>query len=120
MYVDDVTRARHMRDAAREALGFAAGRERADLDHDRMFSRGLVSCLIEIGEAAAHLTPETRAALAAVPWTQIVAMRNRLVHGYYLIDPDIVWDTVTTHLPVLIVALEQWLTSAPGENQAPG
>ncbi len=120
MYVDDATRVRHMHDAARDALGFAAGRQRADLDADRMLYSALVWNLTIIGEAAAQLTTETRAALAGVPWAQIVAMRNRLVHGYYLIDPDIVWDTVTTHLPVLIVALEQWLTSAPGENQAPG
>ena len=114
MYVDDETRMRHMLDAAREALDFAAGRTRPDLDDDRMLYRALVSCIVDIGEAASHLTPDARAALPTVPWTQIVGMSNRLVHGYYLIDPDIVWETVTVHLPPLVAALEQVLAQEPG------
>ncbi len=109
MYVDDDTRLRHIRDAARDALNFVAGRSRSDLDYDRMLYRAVVSCLGEIGEAASKLTPGAWAALPGVPWRQIVGMRNRLVHGYYEIDRDIVWETVTTDLPPLLAALEQLL-----------
>jgi uncharacterized protein with HEPN domain len=115
MYVDDDTRLRHMRDAAREALSFVAGRSRSDLDDDRMLYRAVVSCLGDIGEAASKLTPGAWNALPGVPWRQIVGMRNRLVHGYYEIDRDIVWETVTTHLPPLIAALRQVLADEGAE-----
>ncbi len=120
MYVDDDTRIRHMRDAARDALTFIAGRGRTDLDSDRMLYRALVSCLSEIGEAASNLTPEARAALSDVPWSDVIGMRNRLVHGYYQIERDVVWTTATADLPLLLAALEQWLASAPGGEEAPG
>jgi uncharacterized protein with HEPN domain len=117
MYVDDNTRARHMRDAAAEALGFASGLQRPDLDRDRMLYRSLVSCMVEIGEAASKTTPEFRASLGQVPWTSIVGMRNRLIHGYYLVDPDILWETVTVHLSPLLAALDEWLASQSDEAQ---
>ena len=100
-----------MRDAAQNALDFIGGRTREDLDRDRMLYGALNWSLTIIGEAAAQLTPETRTALAEVPWSNIVGMRNRLVHGYYLIDPDIVWDTVIRHLAPLVSALETWLAT---------
>lgn len=106
-----------MRDAAHNALGFVRGRTRSDLDHDRMLYGALNWSLTIIGEAAAQLTPRTRTSLAEVPWSNIVGMRNRLVHGYYLIDPDVVWDTVTQHLPPLLAALETWLVSQTDEAQ---
>jgi uncharacterized protein with HEPN domain len=119
MYVDDDTRVRHILDAAREAQGFVAGRTRVDLDNDRMLYGAVVWAVTTIGEAASNLTPELRASLATVPWRDIVAMRNRLVHGYYLIEPDIVWDTVTVHLPPLVAALEQWLASQLDDTATP-
>ncbi|HEY7066863.1 MAG TPA: HepT-like ribonuclease domain-containing protein [Chloroflexota bacterium] len=111
MYVDDDTRMRHIRDAAQEALRFVKDRNRADLDTDRMLYRALVACISEIGEAASKLTPGARAALSQVPWNQIVGMRNQLVHGYYQINPDTIWDTVTADLAPLIAAVEHWLAS---------
>ncbi|MFH1422026.1 MAG: DUF86 domain-containing protein [Planctomycetota bacterium] len=41
------------------------------------------------------------------PWASIVGMRNRLIHAYYEIDLDRVWDTVTTDLPLLVTQLEK-------------
>ena len=51
MYADDKTRLRHMLDAAREAVAFAQGQSRDDLDRDRMFMHSLVRCLEIVGEA---------------------------------------------------------------------
>jgi uncharacterized protein with HEPN domain len=119
MYVDDETRARHMRDAAREAQEFARDRARPDLDRDRMLYGALVWSLTIIGEAASNLTPELRASLSGVPWSNIVGMRNRLVHGYYLIDADMVWETITLHVPPLVAALDEWLASQSGGSGPP-
>lgn len=104
-----------MADAAREAMGYAAGRSRSDLDQDTMLARALVNCLAVVGEAAARVTPETRARDESIPWAQIVGMRNRLIHAYFDIDQDEVWRTVTEDLPTLANRLQALLDEAGRE-----
>ena len=58
--------------------------------------------------AASRVTPEARTALPSLPWPEIVSTRNRLIHGYFQINADVVWDTVTDDLPSLIAALDVW------------
>ncbi|MBM4395565.1 MAG: DUF86 domain-containing protein [Deltaproteobacteria bacterium] len=103
---DDLVRVRHILDAAREALAFVDGRERADLDRDRKLALALVRLIEVIGEAASRVGPDFRARHPEVPWAAIVAMRNRLIHAYYEVDPDRVWDTATVDLPPLVASLE--------------
>ena len=86
MTKSDEIRLRHMLDAARDALGFAAGRSRADLDSDRMLALSLVKSIELIGEAAARVGAETRRRHSSIPWADIVGMRNRLIHAYYDVD----------------------------------
>ena len=50
---------------------------------------------------------ETRQQYPAIPWRDIIGMRNLLVHEYFRIDHDIVWQTVTVELPALVHALEE-------------
>lgn len=109
MYVDDETRLRHMLDAAREAVAFAHGRARADLDADRMLMHTLVRCLEIVGEAASKVTQPTRNAEPGIPWRQIVGMRNQVVHNYVNVRLDVVWETVTGDLPPQIDRLEALL-----------
>ena len=47
--------------------------------------------------------------MSSLPWMQIITMRHRLVHAYFEVDVDIVWDTVMLDLPPLVAALEAWL-----------
>jgi uncharacterized protein with HEPN domain len=66
--------------------------------------------LIEIvGEAAARTSGEARAEIPDLPWPAIVGMRNRLIHGYYDVDLDGVWATLTDDLPPLIAVIERHL-----------
>jgi len=58
-------------------------------------------------EAAARVTAEYRTGHPEIPWPQVVAMRNRLVHGYDTVDLDVLWDTITEDLPPLVVELEK-------------
>ena len=62
-----------------------------------------------IGEAARALPEETRALAPDIPWLKIIGMRNILVHGYFGIDTDVVWDTVTQDIPALKPAVERLL-----------
>ena len=61
--------------------------------------------ILVAGEAAARLTPETRAEFPVVPFHRMVAMRHRVVHDYGNVDFEIVWETVQTHLPPLLEQL---------------
>jgi uncharacterized protein with HEPN domain len=51
----------------------------------------------------------------AIPWADVVGMRNKLIHGYDTVDLDILWDTVTNELPALVEALEKLTDPAASE-----
>lgn len=102
---DDRVRILHMIDAADAAGRFMTGRQRADLDTDRMLLFAVVRAVEVIGEAASKVSEETRAQAPGIPWGGIVSMRNRLIHGYFDIDTEIVWKTATDELPALLPEL---------------
>jgi uncharacterized protein with HEPN domain len=106
---EDRIRVQHMIDAAELAMGFANGRQRADLDHDRMRSFAFVRAIEVIGEAARHVSTATRASIATVPWEPIVRMRHRVVHAYVNIDHETVWNTDQAELPRLVTTLKRVL-----------
>ena len=67
--------------------------------------------LIEIlGEAATKVSQDKQAELTQIPWREVIGMRNRIVHAYFDIDYDIVWDTVTLNVPALTKILEAVLS----------
>lgn len=103
----DIVRLRHMLDAALEVMEFAEGRSRLDLNNNPMFSRAVVRDIEIIGEAANKITQQTRDEYPTLPWASIIGMRNRLIHGYFDVDLDRLWDTITIDLPELIVELRR-------------
>jgi uncharacterized protein with HEPN domain len=107
MQENDLVRLRHMLDSGREAVSYAARRQRADLEHDRMFVHALVRCIEIVGEAASRISAQCRAEIPRIPWSDVVGMRNRLIHAYFDIDLDLLWNTVQDDLPPLIVELEK-------------
>ncbi len=60
-----------------------------------------------LGEAATHIPAEIREANSAIPWRQVIATRNRLIHGYLGIDNDTVWSIVRDDIPVLLPELQK-------------
>ena len=111
----DNVRLLHMIDAANEALSFVRGKSRTELDADRRLTLALVKSIEIIGEAASRTSAEFRAQSPEVPWADLVAMRNRLIHAYFDVNLDIVWHTITRELPPLVKLLEQLAT--PGDLQ---
>jgi uncharacterized protein with HEPN domain len=111
----DVIRLQHMRDAAAEALQFAAGKMRADLDHDRMLILAILKDLEIIGEAAGRVSRETKQRNPTVPWDEIVGMRNRLIHGYFDVNLDVVWETISHDLPQLLADIDAVLDAPDRE-----
>jgi len=106
---DDLIRLRHMLEAAEEISRFIDGKEFPDFEKERMLSLSVIKALEIVGEAAGRVSETTRKALPEIPWTDIVGMRNRLIHGYFDVNLQIVWKTVQTDLPPLIQSLEAYL-----------
>ena len=59
-----------------------------------------------IGEAARHIPEQIRAEAPGIPWRQLIATRNRLIHGYLGIDNDTLWSIIQDDLPRLLSALQ--------------
>jgi uncharacterized protein with HEPN domain len=108
----DRARLEHMRAAAREAMDLIHGKERADLDRERLLNLALVRLLEIIGEAATRVSLELRARHPEVPWPLIVGLRNRLIHGYDTVNFDILWAILTQDLAPLVTALDAILNVA--------
>lgn len=107
MQKDDIIRLRHMLDAAKAAVSFIKGRDRASLDNDQQKIFALENAVEIIGEAAIKLSKECREDLPQIPWAKIISMRNRLIHAYSDINLDILWKTAVEDAPVLIAELEK-------------
>jgi uncharacterized protein with HEPN domain len=112
---DDATLLRDMIAGARSAVGDIQGKDRDSLGADHVRGLGLIKCVEIVGEAAGRVSPELKERHPAIPWGRIVGMRNRLVHGYFEIDYDQVWATLTEDLPPLIERLESILAEEFGE-----
>lgn len=104
---DDLVRLRHMLDSSMEAVELIRGKSRADLDTNRVISLALVRLLEIVGEAANKVTIATRLQYPNIPWSQIVSLRNRLIHGYDTINLDILWKILSEDLPALITELDR-------------
>jgi uncharacterized protein with HEPN domain len=100
---------RHMLDHALEVVAMTKGKKRADLDKDRQLNLALVRLLEIIGEVASRVPKEEQARYADISWSEIISLRNRLIHGYDTVDFDILWQIVSQDLPGLIESLRKVL-----------
>lgn len=84
---------------------YIAGYTREKFEADGRTRDAVLRRLLVIGEAASHLSPETLSRFPELPFRKMIGMRNRVVHDYGAIDVEIVWDTISIHVPVLCRAL---------------
>lgn len=98
----------HMRQAAVDACSFIDGLDKEAFRADRRTQNAVVMSLVVIGEAATKVM-DTYPGFADrhpdVPWRSMRGMRNRIAHGYFEINLDVVWDTVKVALPELLERL---------------
>ena len=113
---DDTVALRHMLDYAYTARRLADGRTRADLDTDEMLQLALTRAVEVIGEAARRVSEEGRNIYAQIPWRAITGTRDRLIHGYDQVNPDILWRIVAQELPPLITELERILDAEDSDQ----
>lgn len=103
---EDHIRLLHMVDACHEIMGFAEGLNESDLAQDRKLLLAIVKSIEIVGEAASKLSDATISAAPDIPWRNIIGMRNRLIHGYFAIDTEIVWKTAVYEIPPLLESLK--------------
>jgi uncharacterized protein with HEPN domain len=74
---------------AKEAVEISRGKTRSDLDRERLLNLALTRLLEMLGEAANRVPEEVRTQYPDLPWFQMIAARNRLIHGYDSVDFDV-------------------------------
>ena len=110
---DDQVSLKDMLSHAKEAVVLLGKMGREDFGSDRVMQLALTQLVEIVGEAATRVSQATQQKNPEIPWSQIIGMRNRLVHGYDVIDYDLLWDTVTKDLPPLITVLKEIVERGP-------
>jgi uncharacterized protein with HEPN domain len=105
----------HIRQAAIDACSFVEGQVKENFLADRRTQQAVILSLLIIGEAATKLLQNYADFLSRhheVPWSSMKGMRNRLAHGYFDINLEVVWETVSSALPRLLERLPAVLEDA--------
>lgn len=110
----------HMQQAATDACSFVEGLAKEEFLEDKRTQQAVIMSLIIIGEAATKVMDgyaEFVQTHSEVPWRNMRGMRNRIAHGYFDINLDVVWETVQTALPELLKRLPAVRQDAGGEDR---
>jgi uncharacterized protein with HEPN domain len=90
-----------MLEACSQMATFVEDRSRADLDRDEMLRLALQYLVLTLGEAAKHVPQETQLKAPGIPWRAMAASRDRMAHGYFDINLDMLWTMVSVDIPAL-------------------
>jgi uncharacterized protein with HEPN domain len=103
MYLSDIL------DSCSKIQSFTENVTRNELIEDVKTYDAVVRNLEIIGEAAKHISDDTRKQLPGIQWRKIAGLRDILTHDYFGIDNDILWDIVQNKLPLLQKTVQQFL-----------
>ncbi len=92
---------KHILDSINQIEEYLNGVEFQDFIINKLIQDGVIRQLEIIGEATKRLSPELREKYSNIPWEDIAGMRDKLIHHYFGVDLDAVWDTVAKDLPDL-------------------
>jgi uncharacterized protein with HEPN domain len=104
-----------MIEAAGRASELVGGITVGELQADRLRSESLLWNFTVLGEAATQLSAELKDQFPEVPWQQPARLRNRIIHGYWSIDPEILHTTARDQLPSFTAALRNVLDTLTAE-----
>jgi uncharacterized protein with HEPN domain len=105
-----------MWNAAQEILSFTVDIDYDSLKSDRRTQAAVLYEIVVMGEAANSISQEFQAEHPAVPWKEIIGMRNILAHQYDKVDPSVVWDAIHQDIPELMTLLQPLLLDDQYEN----
>ena len=92
--------------SARDAQSVVAQLTREQFQSSRIHQLASLKALETVGDAASRISDTFRSAHPEIPWREIIGMRNRLIHAYFKVDLDKVWETIQVGLPPLIERLQ--------------
>ncbi|MFG5380091.1 DUF86 domain-containing protein [Yoonia sp. R2-816] len=95
---------------ASDAVSFTDGMDEASFMDDLKTQRAVIMSLMIVGEAASRVVaefPDFTQENRSIPWRSIRGMRNRIAHGYFEVDLQVVWQTVEAELAPLIKRLKE-------------
>ncbi|MAS32456.1 MAG: hypothetical protein CL610_00530 [Anaerolineaceae bacterium] len=115
---DNITRLRHILEACQKIMAFTDNESRDSLEADEKLQLSLVRLVEIIGEAASRTSHDFRQKYDQIPWAAIIGMRNRLVHAYFDVDLDVVWDTVIIAIPELYNQVQAVLVQEDESNDS--
>lgn len=100
----------HMLEVARNLQDAKSSHTYEEILNDKILFYGLTKMTEIIGEAAYRLTHEFIETHPSLPWKEIIGMRHILVHGYFKITPEDLWDVIQNDIPSMIPVLEGYLS----------
>ncbi len=110
-YVDYL---RDMLENAQLAIRFTQGMDYETFSRDNKTVYAVIRAVEVIGEAAANVPDEIRSKYPSLPWRDIRGMRNKLVHQYFGVNMEVVWQTIQEDLPMITGELENILKNEKG------
>ena len=105
---DDRVYLQHIRDALQDIAAYCGSDHGAFLD-DRMRQDATLRKLEVIGQAVKNLSEDTKSRQPEIPWKQIAGMRDKVIHDYFGVNLDVVWEIVSNELPKVVTPLKQML-----------
>lgn len=106
----------HMLDAVGQIQQYTSGKSYADFSRDRFLQDAVIRNIEILGEASRKLldsNPDAASKHPQIPFAAIYAMRNQLLHGYFTVDLQVVWNVIERDIPQLRVALQSALQGEP-------
>ena len=107
---DEATYLLDMLHAAQDVEEFVSDLTFHQFEESRLHQNAVLKSIEIIGEATTHITEETRLEHPEIPWKKIIGMRNHVVHGYFQVDLEQVWNTIQQDIPSLISALKLFVS----------
>jgi len=101
MYASNLELLRHIQDEVNFVLKVTDAKEKDEVINDEILCRAIIRSLEIIGEAATKLDIEFKDKYPPIEWKKMAGTRNRLIHDYFGVDYDIVWNIIQTKLPDL-------------------
>ncbi|HOZ89672.1 MAG TPA: DUF86 domain-containing protein [Bacteroidia bacterium] len=109
MYFENKELLRHILDEIEFVLFHTNGKSQNTVFNDAVLSRAIIRSLEVIGEASKKIEPDFKTIHPHISWKEIAGTRDKLIHDYFGVDYDIVWDIIVNNLPDLKIQIREVL-----------
>ena len=103
----------HIRDATERIQKATKNVSYLDLSQNDILLRAVVYDIMVIGEASKNVPEDLKTTYSDIPWKNVSGTRDKLVHDYFDIDVDIIWNIITHELPKLKKAIDDYISKNP-------